>query len=364
MNPHRPIATKLSPPAVACLFAGCIVHGGGSAGTVQKTSAAPVAGGGSAAPAGYNTTGAAGLPPPPGGAVPRPSGPVGDLTVLDWAGFHAAISYTFDDTNSSQIQHYSELQSLGVRMTFYLITGKRPEIDDPLWLRAVHDGHEIGSHSKSHQHAGTIADIDASNAAIRQKFGVDAWTMAAPYGDGSYIAIATQRYLINRGVANGEIGPNDETDPFNLHCYVPPTGAKASVFNAEVDAARSAGKWKTVLVHGFSGGTDGAYQPVSIDEFVASVNYAKSLNDVWIDTVASVGAYWRAQKMFAAITPSTSGNSKTWTWTLPPHFPPGKVLRVKVDGGTLTQPGGRTLAWDEHGYYEVALDAGSLTLSP
>jgi hypothetical protein len=119
-----------------------------------------------------------------------------------------------------------------------------------------------------------------------------------------------------------------------------------------------------VLVHGFSGGTDGAYQPISIDEFVASVNHAKSLGDVWIDSVVNVGAYWRAQKMFAAIAPTVSGNSKTWTWTLPPHFPPGKILRVKVGGGTLTQPGGRTLAWDDHGYYEVALDAGSLTLSP
>ena len=56
-----------------------------------------------------------------------------------------------------------------------------------------------------------------------------------------------------------------------------------------------------------------------------------------------------------------AGNSKTWT--LPPHLPSGKVLRVKVESGTLTQPGGRTLAWDEHAYYEVALDAGSPTLS-
>jgi hypothetical protein len=36
---------------------------------------------------------------------------------------------------------------------------------------------------------------------------------------------------------------------------------------------------------------------------------------------------------------------------------------VKVDGGTLKQ-GGTALAWDSHGYYEVALDAGSPTLSP
>ena len=46
-----------------------------------------------------------------------------------------------------------------------------------------------------------------------------------------------------------------------------------------------------------------------------------------------------------------------WTWTLPENFPPGKYLRVKVDGGTLTQ-GAAALPWVTHGYYEVALDAG------
>jgi hypothetical protein len=37
--------------------------------------------------------------------------------------------------------------------------------------------------------------------------------------------------------------------------------------------------------------------------------------------------------------------------------------RVTVDGGTLWQDGA-PLPWDGHGYYEVALDAGNLTLAP
>jgi hypothetical protein len=84
---------------------------------------------------------------------------------------------------------------------------------------------------------------------------------------------------------------------------------------------------------------------------------------VWIDTMATVGAYWRGQKVVAATTPTTSGSTQTWTWTLPDHFPTGKYLRVKVDGGTLSQ-GGNPLTWDSHGFYEIALDAGSLTLAP
>ena len=38
-------------------------------------------------------------------------------------------------------------------------------------------------------------------------------------------------------------------------------------------------------------------------------------------------------------------------------------MRVKVDGGTPSQRG-TPLIWDSHPYYEIALDAGSVTLSP
>lgn len=361
---------KWATVTLACLALGCVIRGGD-----QRTSSTIGPGGNSSVAGAAATTGAVatggsasgestGLPVPPGAGKPRPSGTPGDITVLNWAGFKSAVSYTFDDTNSSQIANYAALNALGVRMTFYLITNKTTEFNDAVWTQAVRDGHEIGSHTRSHRRPGTDADVDAGALDIRNKFGVTVYTMAAPFGDPSYIALAAPRYLINRGVNDGNILPDGNTDPFNINCFVPPTGAAASAFNTAINAGRAAGAWKTVLVHGFTGGSDSAYQPVAIGEFTSSVNYAKSLGDVWIDTVLNVAAYWRAQKMFAAITPTTSGNSRTWTWTLPAHFPPGKVLRVRVDGGTLTQPGGRTLTWDEHGYYEVALDAGSVTLSP
>jgi len=302
------------------------------------------------------------LPAPAGGGVARPTGAAGNLRVLDWAGFKAAVTYTFDDTNSSQIAHYQDLKALGVRMTFYLITSK-PEINDPVWVQALHDGHELANHTQSHLQVATAADVAAGQRLLESKFGVKVWTMAAPFGNLGYEPIATRRYLINRGVRDGVVAPNDASDPFNLSCYVPPQGAAASAFDAEVDSARAAGGWRIVLVHGFTGGTDAAYHPVSIDAFTASVNHAKSLGDVWIDSVVNIGSYWRGQKAFSAARPTTSGSETTWTWTLPANFPPGKFLRVTLDGGTLIQ-GGRPLTWDEHGYYEVALDPGSLTLAP
>ena len=102
---------------------------------------------------------------------------------------------------------------------------------------------------------------------------------------------------------------------------------------------------------------------VDIDEILYSIKYAKAKGDVWVDSFVNVGAYWVGRKMFNDLTPAVSGDDTVWTWTLPDHYPSGKYLRVTVDGGTLSQDG-TALTWDSHGFYEVSLDAGNLTLSP
>ena len=53
--------------------------------------------------------------------------------------------------------------------------------------------------------------------------------------------------------------------------------------------------------------------------------------------------------------------SSTWNWTLPPHFPSGKFLRVTIPSGTLSQKGA-AIAKNSKGFFSVPLDAGSLTL--
>lgn len=303
------------------------------------------------------------LPAPPSpGNVPVPAGTPGGVQVLDWAGFTAAVSYTFDDTNSSQIEHYPELNALGVRMTFYLITNKA-DFKDPIWVQALADGHELGNHTRTHPEDDDGADVDAATVDIETQFGVPPQTMAAPYGKPVYADLAETRFFINRGVSNGLVGPKDNTNPFNLYCFIPNEGALAGDFNEQLDEAVEDKKWRIVLVHGFAGGSDQAYQPVEVGEFVAAVQYAKDKQNVWIDSVVNVGAYWLGQKAFDAATVTTNGAEQTWTWTLPPHFPAGHVLRVTATGGKLSQ-NGTPLAWDSRGYYEVSLDAKTLTLSP
>jgi peptidoglycan/xylan/chitin deacetylase (PgdA/CDA1 family) len=303
------------------------------------------------------------LPVPPGAGVPPPAGTPGNLRVLPWAGFRGAVTYTLDDADDTQVQNYDALNALGVPMTFYLWTDRNGAMSN-VWSRAAADGHELGNHTNSHQ-AGTSPnlanDTDTATTFIEGRFGVTVYTMAAPFGDAQYGQVAQSRFLINRGVGGGQIAPNGNTDRFNLPTFIPNPNAPASDFNSRVDTARAQGLWETVLVHSFIPGT--GFQPVALAQFSAAVNYAKGLGDVWIDTMVDVGAYWIAGRMLTQATPTTQADTSTWTWTLPDHFPPDQFLRVTVDGGTLSQAG-VPLTWDEHGYYEVSLDVGSLSLAP
>jgi len=146
---------------------------------------------------------------------------------------------------------------------------------------------------------------------------------------------------------------------YNLPVVAVAADQTAADFNASIDSARSQGRWAIFMFHSIRPTTDDWYAGVEIADITASVTHATSFEDVWMDTMSEVGAYVRAQQMLEELEPSEN----TWTWTLPDHFPPGKVLRVTVDGGTLSQ-GGVSLPWDAHGYYEVALDVGTLSWSP
>jgi hypothetical protein len=343
--------------------------GGGAAGTAGNASIGCLAGDPTKVPPVV-------LPTPPGtGDLPAPSGTGANLRVLPWAGFGSAVSYTLDDTQPSQIDHWPELKAEGIRMTFYAnppqnwYTGY-----DATWQDAIAQGDEIGNHTMSHCHADLTGcnnnkppvgsmdqEIDQCSTYITTRLGQSGvWTTAYPYGDTGYKKFAQGRFILGRGVGTGMIAPGGSTDPFNLPIVAAAGGEAASVFDGRIDAARTQGQWLIFLFHSILPTSQNWYAGVDIASITGSIEYAKGLGDVWLDSVVNVGAYWLGQRAFEATAPVTASGTTTWTWSLPACFPPGHVLRVTVDGGTLSQ-GGQPLTWDGHGYYEVALDAGSLT---
>jgi peptidoglycan/xylan/chitin deacetylase (PgdA/CDA1 family) len=361
--------------------AGGAVSAGGTTARGGAVGSGGVSGSGGVTGAGGGTTPAetSGYPAAGPSGQAKPTGSGTTVTVLPWAGFKGAVSFTFDDANQSQIDNYPALQKLNdkgnnVRYTFYVITGKTTEMASSVWPQALKDGHELANHTKSHAQTGTAADIDAAQTFLKSTLGITAYSFAAPWGDVSYPPLSVGKFLTNRSAGhagNHYVGVTDDPDSgsptafrYNLPCYIPDQNASASAITGPV----SEGQWAIILVHGFTATpqTDGAYLPVSITEFTSAVSSVKAKGTIWIDTMANIASYWIAGFEFAKLTPTTPGSDKTWTWKtsdFSPTFPPGKYLRVKTDGGTLKQ-GNTTLTWDDHGYYEVSLDAGTLTLSP
>ncbi len=332
----------------------------------------------------------AGVPAGNGGAPPKDGIPIpsaginrqgvvaGPITILNWAGFKAAESWSFDDSQPSQIEHFADIHSVGVPVTYYIVSGIHANTAnfDATWTRAAEDGDELGNHTQDHCHANLIdcitntnagsiaAELDDDTNYILQHYpqkGV--WTGASPYGDTGYDSAASTRFLIYRGVQSGSILPNDNTDPFNVPCHMAAQGETAAQFNAVTDAARSAGAWQIFLIHTITPTPAVWYNPVAVTDVTGAMTHAKTSGDTWVNSVVDIGAYWRGLKTLASAVRTTSGNTTTWTWTLPANFPTGKYLRVIVPGGgTLSQKGSH-IAENPSGFFSVSLDAGSLTLT-
>jgi hypothetical protein len=160
------------------------------------------------------------------------------------------------------------------------------------------------------------------------------------------------------------VAPNSATNPWTLPCHIAATGETAEMakgFNSVSDDVRVKGTWRIILSHSLE--MDNTYNPVLASEVVKAMTYTKGLGDVWADTMSRIGSYWRAQKLISAVQPTSIGSDKVYSWTLPAHFPPGQYVRATVSGGKVKQCG-TELTWDDHGYYEINLDAGSVTVSP
>jgi peptidoglycan/xylan/chitin deacetylase (PgdA/CDA1 family) len=77
------------------------------------------------------------------------------LKVLPWNNHPAAVSLTFDDSRPVHLDvAVPELNKRHLHATFFLVVSKTTRLDD--WRKVQAQGHEIGNHSVSHEHAGDL----------------------------------------------------------------------------------------------------------------------------------------------------------------------------------------------------------------
>jgi hypothetical protein len=328
-------------------------HGGGSSGHAGAPGTGGVVGTGGSVSTGSSNCANLSLAPSTTG-VAQPSGAAGGLKVLDWAGFKGAVSYTFDDNTPSQLPDYSMLKATGAHFTWFVVGSWLGSNSSTIsgYKNTIADGQELANHTYSHQSSGSASDLMMNESFIMTNFGVNANSMAAPNCDQSWSTVAPNVLFQNRGPCSNSaatVSPRDSTSAFLLPAYLPDTGASASTLSGTYQS----GKWRIFVIHGFDS-QNGTYQPVPIANVVTAMQSAVT-GGYWTEGITNVGAYWQGQKLI----PTTATTSATWT--LPAKFPKSMCLRVTTTGGTVTQKGA-TVPWNDHGYYEISLDAGEVTV--
>jgi len=235
-------------------------------------------------------------------------------------GRKAAVSLSFDDGRPSQLDAgLPILDGLGVKATFYVsIANVDRRLD--AWRRAADNGHEIGNHTLSHPCSGNFpfsrdkaleeftlgrmeADLLAANEAIRRRLGVVPTTFAYPCGQTyvgrgeqtrSYVPLVARHFTVGRSAFNethNDAAFCDLAQAFSLDGDCQPLPRLREMVDAAVDAAG----WLILMGHDV--GTNGPRQV-----FRAAVLEAlcrellDPAREVWLDTVAAVGAYVRYRR--------------------------------------------------------------------
>ena len=223
----------------------------------------------------------------------------GPHEITNWANNKAgAVSVTFDDNVISQYTlAVPALNARGFKGTFNVITSLTDTIYDCCvtldeWKNVANQGHEIGSHTKTHPHLPQLTftqmqdEIGGSQAEIDAQITMQKCvTFAYPFGDLNVTAelIAQDYYIAARGVTC-ELN----TTPYDFY-DMKACEDKLSVaqMKAKADEAEQEAKWLISYYHSLDGTGYGFW---TIDMLTEYLDYLMTKN-LWVDTFGSVTKY-------------------------------------------------------------------------
>jgi len=242
------------------------------------------------------------------------------------AGQRAAVSLSFDDARTSQVDTgLALLEQHHTKVTFFLQAGNISKRLDG-WKKAVADGHEIGNHTITHPCTGNYpfsrhnaledyslemmaAQLDGANAEIERLLGVRPRTFAYPCGlkfvgrgldVRSYVPLVADRFLVGRGYL-------DESANDPAFCDLaqamgtPFDDLSFDQMKELVDKAAQDGRW--IIFVGHEIGQRG-FQITDAEALGKLCDY---LNDpasrIWVGTLAQVGEYVRQHQQLGSQPP-------------------------------------------------------------
>jgi peptidoglycan-N-acetylglucosamine deacetylase len=292
--------------------------------------------------------------------------------VLPWNGHKAAISLTFDDARPIQLDvAVPELNKRHLRATFFVSISKLTRIDD--WRKARLQGHEIGNHSVTHEHANTLnkateeTQVEDAKEFLESNFSTSVSIFAYPYAELSPgLLYWVKRYDFAARGWRGEgnllyVTADSIPDWYNLPSQAVFSSYGAEVYREWIDRALSMGAWTTIQIHGIGDPSTG-FEPMPADTFIALLDYMKEQesNGLWVAPFGEIAAYLRAQKIVEEARPEADGQQQNYTWAAPSPFPNGVVLKATAEPGRRLYQNGREIRPDTKGEYRIAFDQHEL----
>jgi peptidoglycan/xylan/chitin deacetylase (PgdA/CDA1 family) len=296
------------------------------------------------------------------------------LRVLPWNDHSAAVSLTFDDARPVQLDVVvPELDKRHLHATFFVIVSKLTRLDD--WRRAQAQGHEIGNHSVSHEHAEVLTraseeiEVEDAKKFLDSNFKLNVVIFAYPYAELSPgLVFWVKRYDFAARSWHGNsdfpyVTADVEPDWYNLPSQPATTEYDAAVYKSWIDKAFAVHAWTTFQIHGIGDSSTG-FEPIPTDTFLSLLDYLKAEESrgLWVAPFGTVAAYLRAQKILEAAIPQVENGEERFVWKAPDPFPSGVVLKTAIEGRKHLHvyQGKRELHPSKAGVYSISFDSGEL----
>ncbi len=259
-----------------------------------------------------------------GAGIGTGSPPTVETHIQPWPGVaRAAVSITFDDAYPSHAEVAAPmLEDHGFRGTFYLIVDKlfqrgkyrrSPSASIETWQAAARRGHEMGSHTMTHEPLDELTydqartELHDSREALENLFvGMDVVSLAYPFSRTD----ALVRDVTAGIYTSGRLGPppegavphNDplQLDLLELESMFLCTGDSPAYWNEAVERAVQEQGWLIETLHAMD---EDGFCRISAVDFAAHLAHLSSLADqIWVAPVSDVVRrleHWRNQTIEA-----------------------------------------------------------------
>ena len=244
-----------------------------------------------------------------------------DTTIaFSWPqGKQAAISLTFDDARTSQVDSGTALlDQYGIKATFFVVPSSVEERLDG-WKKAVANGHEIGNHTLTHPCTGNFPwsrknalenysvenmrnELTGCNKRIEELLGVKPEVFAYPCGQKfigrgsnakSYVPLVAELFIAGRGWRDEAMNDAGFCDLAQIS-GIEMDGKNFDEILPLIEEAKETGQWLVLAGHEMGGS---GVQTTRLTMLKQLLQYVQNpSNGIWIAPAGTVAKYIREQR--------------------------------------------------------------------